>query len=329
MMGLLEVSGTLSARQFWPNGTSDADTSKVVLDVGDGGFRFNGKQTKVFDGARVAGKAVVNAKGQVTIRLQGIDAPELHYRPVFRGRARLELDEIRTVNADFRQHLGESAAQALGHFLSAAAGAPTPCVVRSHVKKPNDVFDRYGRLVGDVYIRLGQTEVNLNHWLLQHGWALPSLYNSMENAEIDAVIAVAAAAEGRRAGVWGHPLDDVRKFDFGLTYRKGGPPEPRKDRGPASFPKLFRRVACWRVLKKAHLRSNGFIGYLRDRPDDCYDTANFKAHRKGWLGPKHQLRHLSEFVNEKGRFTVGPADLVFEESPSTLIGAEGLPVKDW
>ncbi len=45
---------------------------------------FNGKRTHVFDHALVQGrtrKAVLDAKHGMTVRLQGVDAPELHYRP--------------------------------------------------------------------------------------------------------------------------------------------------------------------------------------------------------------------------------------------------------
>ena len=42
------------------------------------------------------------------------------------------------MNGNFRQHLGKSAAIALGKFLGPS---PIACVVRSQVTNPNDVFD--------------------------------------------------------------------------------------------------------------------------------------------------------------------------------------------
>src|SRR6266478_1282216 len=88
--GQLDVAGMIEVDQFWPNGTSDADTAKLLVSVTDGAFRFRPHPgapfatTHVFDGATVKGKTtkpVVDAKGRVTIRFQGIDAPELHYMP--------------------------------------------------------------------------------------------------------------------------------------------------------------------------------------------------------------------------------------------------------
>src|SRR5215472_2529318 len=88
--GLLEVKGTLDVAQFWPTGGSDADT--VNLGVKSPSFRFSAtgkdsdlKPTTVFDNARVKGqKHPVGYGNEVTIRLQGIDAPELHFAALLR-----------------------------------------------------------------------------------------------------------------------------------------------------------------------------------------------------------------------------------------------------
>src|SRR6476620_6527959 len=82
----LIVNGTLDTRQFWPEGTSDADTTKILVSVHGFQMRENGgalRQTHVFEGAKVKGRSgtrpILNNAGKMTIRLQGIDAPELHY----------------------------------------------------------------------------------------------------------------------------------------------------------------------------------------------------------------------------------------------------------
>lgn len=88
-IGLLRVSGTIQLDQFWPSGSADADTAKILVDVGPGAFRFRAApggtfgNTRAFDNATVVGRGRRPAirNGQVTVRLQGIDAPELHYRP--------------------------------------------------------------------------------------------------------------------------------------------------------------------------------------------------------------------------------------------------------
>src|SRR5262249_23739475 len=86
MKGLLRVSGTIDLFQFWPNGKSDADTATVVADVD--GFEFSAdgspqglRRTRVFEGAQIAGKNYIKPGRKLTIRYQGIDAPELHCPP--------------------------------------------------------------------------------------------------------------------------------------------------------------------------------------------------------------------------------------------------------
>ena len=60
--GLLELHGTIDIAQFWPTGDSDADTTKVIVDVGGNAFRFRKDSnsaphpTHVFDNAKVKGR---------------------------------------------------------------------------------------------------------------------------------------------------------------------------------------------------------------------------------------------------------------------------------
>src|SRR5450432_2570309 len=148
-----------------------------------------------------------------------------------------------------------------------------PCVVRSNVSEPGDVFDMYGRFIGDIYVRLGSAEVDLNHWLLREGYAFPALYNSMTNDEISAVLALAKRAQSVKRGLWALPATDVRTLDFKRVFRKYA--TPSKDRGSVSFPKLFRRVSTWRVLTAAQLSVDTFNAFLKAAPDPCFTTADF------------------------------------------------------
>lgn len=102
-------------------------------------------------------KAVVDAKRRsITVRLQGIDAPELHYQPqggVPAGErsARQEAAFLKW-HGDFRQRQGETAAATLGKLLG--GGGEIPCTVLSRVEQPNEAFDMDGRLIGNVVVRL-------------------------------------------------------------------------------------------------------------------------------------------------------------------------------
>src|SRR5206468_288876 len=89
-MGVLTIKGTLDTKQFWPDGKSDADTSKILVTVDPAAMVYRktpgakGKNVfKVYSAAfsdKQLKKPVVK-KGVITVRLQGIDAPELHVRP--------------------------------------------------------------------------------------------------------------------------------------------------------------------------------------------------------------------------------------------------------
>jgi hypothetical protein len=57
-----------AASQFWPDGTSDADTTKLLVKATASGFKFNGKTTNAFRGAFIGDKQVIGKNGFVTVR---------------------------------------------------------------------------------------------------------------------------------------------------------------------------------------------------------------------------------------------------------------------
>ncbi len=103
MAGVLRVKGTIDLAQFWPDGESDADTTKIKVEVGANSFSFAAdgktfKTTQAYFGTVVRGASsdpVIDKQGRITVRLQGIDAPELHYR-------------ARRTQAEFRRLEGEA-----------------------------------------------------------------------------------------------------------------------------------------------------------------------------------------------------------------------------
>jgi len=148
--GLLTVAGAISLQQLWPRGSSDADTTKVLVHVDDGAFRFcprpgaEARVTHAFDGARVRGRAthpVLDGNGRVTIRLQAIDAPELHYEPQpararHRGESDPAYEAFLKLQQEYRQPWGEAAAARLGAFLAKGKKDPLPCTVQTRVEEP-------------------------------------------------------------------------------------------------------------------------------------------------------------------------------------------------
>src|SRR5678815_5608099 len=123
--GILQVEGTLYVSQFWPEGKSDADISHLQVQVKEFTFQPAGegtpRETNIFEKAIVYGrvKKPVCTKGKITVRLQGIDAPELHYRPSSllppRQRSEEQTRLFLLWNYDYRQSLGETATLRLRH----------------------------------------------------------------------------------------------------------------------------------------------------------------------------------------------------------------------
>ncbi|HEX4337921.1 MAG TPA: thermonuclease family protein, partial [Polyangiaceae bacterium] len=264
--GLLEITGTLDVDQFWPNGESDGDTAKVVVSAGS--FRFQAKPsgkwkvTHAFAGAIVkrslkskTGTTAINAKNQITVRWQGIDAPELHYRPTPEKLTTKQKAALKKVNGNFRQLFGESAAVALGRYLAKLGKNPVPITIRTAVDDPSEVFDMYGRLIGDLYVKVKGKEVDLNHWMLRQGWAFPTLYASMSTDEITDVLALAAKAKARKVGLWKHASSALKGFDAKLLFVKNGAFDAAKDAGPVTMPKQFRRLSTYSVEKKSKIVS--------------------------------------------------------------------------
>jgi hypothetical protein len=93
----LQINGHIQVAQFWPDGESDADTTKLLVSVGQDSFKVKMPTSDVhvptpaFDACLPAGREetdgsvkqdkLINAKGHITVRLQRVDAPELHIAP--------------------------------------------------------------------------------------------------------------------------------------------------------------------------------------------------------------------------------------------------------
>lgn len=334
--GMLEVSGTIDLAQFWNTGQSDADTVKVLLS-GPNAFRFTphsgatAKVTHAFDNALVKGKvskAPIDKQNRVTIRLQGIDAPELHYRPLapaVNGQkpTAQQRTKFNAANGDFRQYYGETATVNLAAYLAHAGNSPIKCVVRTAVDDPSDVFDTYGRLVGDIYVTINSTEQDINSWLCKEGWAFPTFYSSMSNAEINTLITFSKSAQQAKKGIWKNASSDLSKFNRALVFRNKGAVNAGKDRGDVYLPKLFRRRSTYGIAKIATIVSGSFKNYLKAQPDACFETADFLTNGITSATP----RHFDEFVSTQSQFLVGPPDLVFQEAKSRVVDSKGQPAK--
>jgi endonuclease YncB( thermonuclease family) len=155
------MQGSIALAQFWPTGRSDADTTKMVLAVSPGAIEFRKNSSTPFHPTHVFDQAVVKGRtrkapirnGQVTIRLQGIDATELHYQPSplspteKKGLSAAKLNAYHLVTHSYRQFLGATATKALRDFLASAGQGAMSCHVFTQSTNPTKSLTPTGGLL--------------------------------------------------------------------------------------------------------------------------------------------------------------------------------------
>jgi endonuclease YncB( thermonuclease family) len=226
-------------------------------------------------------RAVVS-RGRVTVRLQGVDTPELHVRAAS--------------GLTLRQPFGETAVAKLVSLLAGRQARATeiPIVVRRRsVARASEVFDVYGRFVGEAFA--GRRSIN--RWLLSSGWALPTFYSSMSLRAIRELSECARAASIARLGVWAGYTSDLWRFDPSLIFRKRG---RSPDRGDVLFPMLFRRL-CRMV-------AGGFEAALNQSSDQAWLLSDLVSHGQG--AQRYRWRDL--FAGAR-TLPVRPEALVFRD----------------
>jgi len=339
--GMLRVFGTVALKQFWPNGKSDADT--LNLKVTADSFEFSPdpgakpfRKTTVFQGATVDGgaggrKKAIRAGSKVNVRLQGIDATELHIKADYNRRLKFD--------REFRQFLAETAVTEL-HNLLAGLKDPLKWRIETRVDKPHQVFDKYARMIGDVIVAAGNKEIVLNHWLVEQGWAFPAVYNSMRSDEIRQFLRLSdkARKQNHKSRVWANLAGFVGPLDFSKVYRpvnSSPEPDPKQDAGKALMPKLFRRQVRYRILQLNKLESGDFRSYLARQKSDNWVSA--KAYLKNRnIKPGKDNETLASVVDAEYRVIKRPDEILFFEdlggvdsSPDTLLDANGNPITAW
>ncbi len=336
-MGLLQVTGIIDLKQFWPEGESDADTAKVQVQVDQNAFKFRNtprapfKVTHVFEQATVIGKfrkKAIDSKSRITVRIQGIDAPELHYNSAPLPKNIPKTDKRRQLfkqyNKKYRQHLGEISVINLKTFLFKTMMDKLPCTVRTNVYEPKDVFDSYGRFVGDIFVTIGMKDINIGLWLVENGWVFPTFYTSMLPEEINPLLLASSKAQNKGI-VWKYLQKKMGKFNSKLIYRKASQKTNDDDVGPLVMPKLFRRQCTWYVHTKAQVEKANFLNYLIKRRDGCFLVKDFLEQGQS-AAPLH---FLGDFVTGNGTVTIRPQNLVFREDPSKLLGTNGKEITQW
>ncbi|MBS1575677.1 MAG: thermonuclease family protein [Bacteroidetes bacterium] len=348
-MGTLRVHGTIDISQFWPAGTSDADTTKIKLIVNKNSFEYKEKgatkfsSIKLFNDAQSKGqvsKKVVTVSKKtgdqtITVRLQGVDAPELHYKAAplktSDNISTAERKKFNDLNKERRQNFGETATVELKKHLEKFANPQglITAVFETEVDAPSDVVDTYGRFVGN--IRIGKSHI-VNEWLVEDGWGHPAFYTSMSATEIQTFLALWKKGKKKKNRPGKFLSKDANNFDWALLYaepKKNQPVPftPGEDKGDVLMPKIFRRQVSWLVSKKAGVISNstGFKTYLKKKPDQLVLLNDFLQNGVN----SAQVFALDEFITADNKILKNPEEMVFKEKPSILVDPGGNKITKW
>lgn len=348
-MGTLRIHGVIDLIQFWPNGEADADTTKIQLEVREDAFEYREEgeerfaQTNAFEGAVSKGqgsKEVIKTKSNgtrvITARLQGIDAPELHYSAPALRKSSEVTDAMRKKYNELnkpkrKQCFAESSTVALATYLGDFAGndGRLACTFETEVNAPYEAIDTYGRFVGNIFLTERQ-EINL--WLIENGWALPAFYTSMSQTEIERFLAGWQKGKRIKNRPSKYVSKDAGEFNWDMVYRRledGDTFEIGDDTGYALIPKIFRRQVAWHIAKKAGVvaKSISFTNYLKKSPDqfvllDDFLKLNEDVHSA-------IRRNLHGFIGSDNQVQGNPEDFVFQEKPGTLVDKNNNKITEW
>lgn len=345
-MGTLRITGVIELAQFWPINDSDADTTKIKLTVGDDSFEYKAtgaiafKKSNVFKDAVSKGAISTpviktskkNGMQTITVRLQGVDAPELHYKaaplktsPDITANQRAAFNKL---NVERRQCFAESATVGLfNHLQQFTNNGVVVVVFESEVDKPFEVVDTYGRFIGNIIVN---EDRDINTWLVANGWCSPAFYTSMSNEEID--IFLKAWVKGKK--LKGRTSKSISKvastFNWDLIYRKPGSVQDfviGEDKGKTIMPKIYRRQVAWMIAKKAKVISAGtsFKVQLKKSPDQLILLNDFLAN-----GPTASTVHaLHDFISADNKILKNTEEFVFQEKPGTLVNSNGVKITEW
>ena len=318
-------------------GVSDADTIKMTLNPNSIKFQKSKdspwqENLRMYDNAyyydeetgkrsRIIG---IDLEGSpfIKTRLQGLDAPELHYK-ANKGNTFLYDNQFSLFNSlkeafDFRQAYGAQAASKLVGFLKeySANEKFIKAYATSSIDTPSELFDKYGRAVCDIYVYNDDEEkgININQWLIREGWAFPDFYDSMSNEEITILRKLGNDAGNGMSGVRPYLSDNLVNINYNLLFDKENAKQILDgENGKLNLPKFFRKQVDWKVLGNSGYNVKNLKKFISSRKDTCYLVDEFLEKRHDAI--KHQL---SEFINEDGSITVGPGKLVNIESESIV-----------
>jgi endonuclease YncB( thermonuclease family) len=345
--GRVEIRGRIFLNKlFEGGGIADADTIKI--DVGPDSVRFRESENsqwrenlKVLNDGRYYDdnhelKPVVEVHSgfsAVRIRLQGIDAAELHYG-VHQGSVQLDssqqakFDLAKDIN--YRQKWGARATKELIDFLThyqyEENGKKYVNVYAfSNVDTPSNLFDKFGRAICDVVI--AEDGTNVNQWLVKKGWSFPDFYNSMSESEVKTLQQAGAQASNPPIGIRGsYSKNLVVPFDFDMIFDRNNPSiDVEQDKGGLNLPKFFRKQVDYEVLKRCGVSSFATLkDFIRFTNTRCYKTEEVLKERNSPM-----VYQLSDFIDENGYMDFDVGGLIYIESEAQLFDKNGNVMNEW
>jgi endonuclease YncB( thermonuclease family) len=345
--GEVKIEGKLFLNElFKSGGIIDADTVHMDIAADSVSFRQNEEaewqknlrvlhDANYYDDKHQLTKVIVDrgSFSYIKIRLQGIDAPELHYganndNVQLNSEQQSKFNSAKEIN--YRQKWGARATKELLDFLNQYYYEENnkkfiKVYAFSKVDSPNNLFDKFGRAICDIVI--SKDDININQWLVEKGWAFPDFYNSMSVPEINVLRNKDAIASNSHAGIReSYSKELIVPFDFNLTFDGTNTIiDIEQDRGNLNLPKFFRKQVNYEVLKKCGISTfNTLKDYIKFENTRCYKTKEVMENNN-----QSKVYQLSDFINEEGYMDIDVGDLIYMESESQLVNKAGTVLNEW
>lgn len=263
---------------------------------------------KTLDG----GRAKVNARGHVQLRIEAIDALETHYSPPSGGgplNQPLALAHAaRTALLDFLSIKDVVWSQNKNTVVSAADGTPGYILARSVEKNGRPVAFVFAGTAPEadgasVVLNVERMQQSFNYRAVAQGLAYPTYYKGLffdlRTALTDAVV----QARRQKFGVYRDDITTTGAIISSLSVITNDRP---------ILPKLFRRMSEY-MVNFGSIR--GFKQKLAMAKEPVYDLR------------QQNFTHFDTFIEQRGeriKLTRRPEELIFDETPTQLTPAFSL-----
>uniref|UniRef100_UPI003F49567E hypothetical protein n=1 Tax=Ensifer adhaerens TaxID=106592 RepID=UPI003F49567E len=362
-MGFVEIAGKVDVFQYWPNGASDVDTVRFIPDLATAEYVHGGGRVNVGafferggtfqpddnNPGEVRFKGILRKAGgmSLSVRLQGIDAPETHYSPNFRegmfdGDYSAWIAKHVSRQKSHRQPYGKLCTDLFANGLRKKLGigafdpATPEVLVNAKLRIMADGIDGaadvFGRVVGYVSLSQNGNELLLNDFALSEGFAFCSFYGSMAIEEMKrfAELFSSHGADGApKSNLRRNVSFHLRDFEPELWTTKSMRDTDRDDNGgdfPSKCfdPKLFRRCVDWVGRKDALDEPANLLDYMRSNDEEIVLLSDFIAANGDWT--KSRKLAMGALIGPDGSVRYKPGEVIFESRAVEIVDAQGVPL---